>query len=375
MSFKSFRSFPCGGWTSTFTHLRGRGLYLTQWNRDHLTRASSSRCLSFFNVHSSSPPLASFASSSSSSSSSYGPPPLTETTTTTTTTHELKSDEETLFKTPPSSQGRHRRTPSLLGTPSLTQRPTYPLSSSRKDVQLHFPNITFKLIYHPTSPPNEVVFSVPRNLTKLDIVNYLTSIYQLKPIQVRTLNAVRRFTRSSPTFALQRLTQPRFYKKAFVTLASSSTFPNTHLQWPLAPTLEQLYDLNPLFPLYQTCYKMYKKKKKEWETELKKALEPSSSSSSSSSSSESLRSEYEQKLMQLEHQWKSVPYQPSPQSMHHYYLPYSLAFDKGYFHQRAYLSGTRATPFTYKSQRSLKRTPPKDLLDLEATRLLFPESI
>lgn len=98
----------------------------------------------------------------------------------------------------------------------------------------NLPNIIFVMLRPlPRMKPNEVLFQVPRHLNKLDIKNYLESVYKLK--DVKKINTIipsrkrilhpnqKKFHRhpNSPAFLWKTV-----YKRAFVELAENFQFPD-----------------------------------------------------------------------------------------------------------------------------------------------------
>lgn len=61
----------------------------------------------------------------------------------------------------------------------------FPLPAGSK---LYFPNIIFRLVRSPQFPPHQAVFKVPPQLSKLDIKEYLTKLYNITITDVRTMN-------------------------------------------------------------------------------------------------------------------------------------------------------------------------------------------
>ena len=70
----------------------------------------------------------------------------------------------------------------------------------------------------PSLPPNKVAFRIPTNINKLDIRDYLTHIYKLNVVDVRTM-----------VYAAELQTNPEryrpSYKKAIVTLSDDFNYP------------------------------------------------------------------------------------------------------------------------------------------------------
>lgn len=60
-------------------------------------------------------------------------------------------------------------------------------------VRVYFPNFIFTLIRSgKRRDPNQVVFRVPAILTKIDIREYLTKVYQLAVTNIHTVNFISR---------------------------------------------------------------------------------------------------------------------------------------------------------------------------------------
>lgn len=91
--------------------------------------------------------------------------------------------------------------------------------------KIYLPNIIFKLCRpSPHIPPNQAVFKVPINLNKLDIRDYLTHIYGLQVVNVRTLIQQGELNRRGRNRSLH-YSKGSTYKKAFVTMTSDFHYP------------------------------------------------------------------------------------------------------------------------------------------------------
>jgi ribosomal protein L23 len=86
---------------------------------------------------------------------------------------------------------------------------------------VYFPNIVFTMI-RTQLPPNQVAFKVPIHLSKLDIQDYLTNIYKVKPVDVRTMLYQGKIKREPGTNSRYR---DASYKKAIVTLDHEFVYP------------------------------------------------------------------------------------------------------------------------------------------------------
>ncbi|KAI9140619.1 hypothetical protein BKA69DRAFT_1078901 [Paraphysoderma sedebokerense] len=102
--------------------------------------------------------------------------------------------------------------------------------------QIHFPNVIFKLLHSPSLPNNQAAFKIPQHLNKLDVHNYLSKIYNLNILDVRTMNYAGRRKinkRNGQVF------QTAKWKKAIVTL-------DREFVWPEMPKDEELVALKKL---------------------------------------------------------------------------------------------------------------------------------
>jgi ribosomal protein L23 len=88
---------------------------------------------------------------------------------------------------------------------------------------LYFPNICFRMMrsHH---PPHIAVFRVPNQLNKIDIKNYLTSLYDVKVASVRTAVYLGKKINKPIRGQLQSTRSPS-YKKAIVTMEEDFQFP------------------------------------------------------------------------------------------------------------------------------------------------------
>jgi ribosomal protein L23 len=96
--------------------------------------------------------------------------------------------------------------------------PIPPLSLGSK---LYFPNIIFKLV-RSNLPPHQAVFHVPPQLSKLDIRQYLTKLYDISVCDVRTMNYAavpKKFNGKNKVGGVPK------YKKAIVTMEEDFVFP------------------------------------------------------------------------------------------------------------------------------------------------------
>ncbi|CAG8432708.1 5690_t:CDS:2 [Diversispora eburnea] len=94
--------------------------------------------------------------------------------------------------------------------------------TEQNEVQNHY-NL-FKLVRAPNLAPNQVAFRIPPNVNKLDIRDYLTHIYQIKVVDVRTMNyAAKRPVRKRD--GAMRGKYVSKYKKAIVTLCDNFKYP------------------------------------------------------------------------------------------------------------------------------------------------------
>ncbi|RUP43653.1 ribosomal protein L23/L15e core domain-containing protein [Jimgerdemannia flammicorona] len=110
--------------------------------------------------------------------------------------------------------------------------------------EVWFPNLIFRMVRSPTLPANQVVFRVPPRCNKFDIFSYLTNIYGVKILDIRTMNYATQITRRGG----KEIRREGAYKKAIVTLDDDFT-------WPTKPDVDK-----PEF-------------KEEWETEKSKLYE------------------------------------------------------------------------------------------------------
>jgi len=90
--------------------------------------------------------------------------------------------------------------------------------------KVYFPNIVFKLTRDPKLPPNQVAFRVPPRLNKFDIRDYLTNIYNLDVVNVRTMNY--QTYRSETIGSVEMRKKKSKYKKAIVTLSEEFKLPD-----------------------------------------------------------------------------------------------------------------------------------------------------
>lgn len=78
-------------------------------------------------------------------------------------------------------------------------------------IKVYFPNFVFTLVRSgKRRDPNQAVFRVPSILTKIDITQYLSKIYNLNVINVHTVNFVARESKARRRFYPS-------YKNAIVT--------------------------------------------------------------------------------------------------------------------------------------------------------------
>jgi ribosomal protein L23 len=88
---------------------------------------------------------------------------------------------------------------------------------------LYFPNVIFRMMrsHH---PPHIAVFRVPNQLNKIDIKNYLTSLYDVKVNSVRTAVYLGKKIHKPIRGQLKSIREPS-YKKAIVTMEEDFQFP------------------------------------------------------------------------------------------------------------------------------------------------------
>ncbi|KAL7753922.1 mitochondrial 54S ribosomal protein YmL41 [Sorochytrium milnesiophthora] len=107
--------------------------------------------------------------------------------------------------------------------------------------RLHLPNIIFRLVRAPNLPTNQVAFRVPQKLSKVDIWQYLTKIYQVPVHKIATMNYNGR-----RTVANGRPDRTTKFKKAVVTLSPAEaqrmhgSETDATFKWPQEPTAQDL---------------------------------------------------------------------------------------------------------------------------------------
>lgn len=80
-----------------------------------------------------------------------------------------------------------------LGRHSVTGKPRLDPWLESMSVKVYFPNFIFSLVRSgKRRDPNQAVFRVPSMLTKLDISQYLSKIYNLNVTDVHTVNFIAR---------------------------------------------------------------------------------------------------------------------------------------------------------------------------------------
>ncbi|KXS17081.1 hypothetical protein M427DRAFT_133557 [Gonapodya prolifera JEL478] len=127
----------------------------------------------------------------------------------------------------------------------MSLRRTPRVTSHHTGTSLFFPNIVFRLVRGPTVSivppkgtdnrlaqesseftstllPNQCVFRVPRNVNKLDIKSYLSALYDVEVVDVKTSNYLASEGRDRQT---GRPTRRAAYKRAVVTVGSDFSFP------------------------------------------------------------------------------------------------------------------------------------------------------
>ncbi|CAG8453831.1 12050_t:CDS:1 [Acaulospora morrowiae] len=90
--------------------------------------------------------------------------------------------------------------------------------------KIYFPNIIFRLVRAPNLASNQVAFRVPPKVNKLDIRDYLTHIYQVKVVDVRTMNYAAKRPVRKKSGVIRGHYHSR-YKKAIVTLCEDFVYP------------------------------------------------------------------------------------------------------------------------------------------------------
>jgi ribosomal protein L23 len=85
----------------------------------------------------------------------------------------------------------------------------------------YFPNFTFKLL-RSNLPPHQQVFHCPSYLNKLDITQFLTKVYGLNVLDVRTANYL---AKEKKVFRGRKQNNIPAFKRAIVTLDEDFIFP------------------------------------------------------------------------------------------------------------------------------------------------------
>ena len=85
---------------------------------------------------------------------------------------------------------------------------------------MYFPNIIFKLV-RSHLPPHQAVFRCSPQLSKIDIKDYLSKLYDLEITNVRTINYLGKIRRNRN----QRPEKRADYKKAIITMTQDFVFP------------------------------------------------------------------------------------------------------------------------------------------------------
>lgn len=137
--------------------------------------------------------------------------------------------------------------------PSNPKTPLHFMRFSAQGFKAYFPNITITLIRSAKHRrPNEFVFQVPRFLTKFDIHQYLTKLYNLENItDIRTTNFVGRRTVRGREYSAK--------KTAVVTLKEELDERGQAIPFWKIPPLEEpelkfmdpKADMKPRFPRYK----------------------------------------------------------------------------------------------------------------------------
>lgn len=97
--------------------------------------------------------------------------------------------------------------------------------------KVYLPNIVFQMVRSPNLQPNQVAFRVPQSCNKFDIHSYLTNIYGVNVLDVRTMNYATRYKQDG---FRKWIKSSKAYKKAIVTI-------DEPFQWPEPSTH---YDLD-----------------------------------------------------------------------------------------------------------------------------------
>ncbi|KAL1918994.1 mitochondrial 54S ribosomal protein uL23m [Calcarisporiella thermophila] len=94
--------------------------------------------------------------------------------------------------------------------------------------KVYFPNIVFRMVRSPGLQPNQVAFRIPPKVNKLDVKSYLQNIYNVRVLDVRTMNY-----QGGVKNTLRGKERESSYKKAVVTL-------DHHFKYPTEPNLEEM---------------------------------------------------------------------------------------------------------------------------------------
>ncbi|KAK9712600.1 hypothetical protein K7432_007043 [Basidiobolus ranarum] len=97
-------------------------------------------------------------------------------------------------------------------------------SLSRKifgNKQIFFPSVIYKVV-RSNLPPNQVAFRVPPKTNKLDIKDYLSHVYKIDVVNVRTVNYEGKM-KMDPRIG--RRVRDKDWKKTIVTMATDFEYP------------------------------------------------------------------------------------------------------------------------------------------------------
>ncbi|ORX99157.1 hypothetical protein K493DRAFT_313311 [Basidiobolus meristosporus CBS 931.73] len=87
--------------------------------------------------------------------------------------------------------------------------------------QIFFPSVIFKVV-RSNLPPNQVAFRVPPKVNKLDIKDYLSHVYKLDVVNVRTVNYEGKMKMDA---RIGRRVRDKDWKKAIVTIGTDFEYP------------------------------------------------------------------------------------------------------------------------------------------------------
>nr|CAG8553883.1 10031_t:CDS:10 [Entrophospora candida] len=128
-------------------------------------------------------------------------------------------------------QNMQQQNPSLAAVPDFVNPSRWKYGKKN----IYFPSMIFKLIRTPSLPPNQVAFKIPRSLNKLDIHSYLTKLYKLDIVDIRTMNyqakrpSLNKYSKRVSTKSTSA------YKKAIVILTEDFNYPPISIDYVHTP--------------------------------------------------------------------------------------------------------------------------------------------